>query len=79
MSWAARSIVAASVAAPVDAKEVRLMCPHCSASVYVTVPVGCTSLTRQERIKAAVDEHRRLCPSEDALGAVVYTISYPRA
>jgi len=61
------------------AKEVRLLCPHCSASVYVSVPVGCTSLKRQELIKDGVDEHRRLCPSVESANEVVYRIDYPRA
>jgi hypothetical protein len=77
MPWFQRSI-GETRDTPVAAKQVRLLCPHCSASVYVDVPVGCTSLTRQERIKEGVDEHRRLCPSVESVNEVVYRIDYPR-
>ena len=78
MPWFQRSIGETRQQATV-AKQVRLLCPHCSASVYVDVPVGCTSLTRQEKIKDAVDEHRRLCASVESENEVVYRIDYPRA
>jgi hypothetical protein len=78
MPWVPRSITEERQTAA-KAKQVRLLCPHCSASVFVDVPVGCTALVRQERIKDAVDEHRRLCPSLDSTGEVVYRIDYPRA
>ena len=77
MPWFQRSIGETRDTA-VAAKEVRLLCPNCSASVYVSVPYGCTYLVRQEKIKAAVDEHRRLCPSVESVNEVVYRIDYPR-
>jgi hypothetical protein len=77
MPWVPRSITEERQTAAL-AKQVRLLCPHCSASVYVDVPVGCAALARQEKIKAAVDEHRRLCPSVESVNEVVYRIDYPR-
>jgi hypothetical protein len=77
MPWFQRSI-GETRDTPVAAKEVRLLCPHCFASVFVPVPYGSTSLARQKRIREGVEEHRRLCPSVEATDAVVYRIDYPR-
>lgn len=78
MPWFQRSI-SETREAPAVAKEVKLLCPHCSASVFVSVPYGSTSLARQEFIKEAVEEHRRLCPSLESSNEVVYRIDYPRS
>ena len=63
---------------PFKAKEIRLLCPHCSGSVYVAVPWNCTAESRQNLVQAAVEEHRRLCPSLPGDESTVYTINYPR-
>ena len=78
MPWFARSVVAAPVAAPVDAKEVRLMCPHCQGFATAKVPLGATSWRRQQLIRDAIDEHRVVCTAADATEGRVYRIDYPR-
>jgi hypothetical protein len=66
-----------TVHTPWEAKELRLMCPHCSGAVYVPLPTNVTAEQRQRLISEAVGEHRSLCPSEPSSG-IVYSISYPR-
>jgi hypothetical protein len=62
---------------PWEAKELRLLCPHCSGAVYVPLPWNVTAVQRQRLISEAVTEHRSLCPS-DPLDGTVYSINYPR-
>ena len=78
MLWSARSVVAASVATPVAAKQVRLLCPHCNNSVYVVLPYRPTVLRRQQLIREAIDEHRRLCVKAPSEAGRVFRIDYPR-
>ena len=63
---------------PFKAKEVRLLCPHCHGSVYVTLPWNFTAEIRQRSVQAAVEEHRRLCPLINENTETVYSIDYPR-
>lgn len=62
-----------------EAKEVRLLCPHCYGALYVTVPYGVTAERRQRLIAAAVNEHRGLCDKAPPEAQRVYRIDYPRA
>lgn len=55
--------------APQDAKEKRLLCPHCQGAVY----------TSPERISEAIDEHRRICTGASVEVGRVYRIDYPRS
>ena len=63
---------------PWQAKEVRLLCPHCSQAVYVPLPWKVTAEERLRLVSEAVTEHRSLCPSNPQSGTV-YSINYPRA
>lgn len=65
--------------APWLAKEIRLMCPHCSGSVFVQIPWGVTAEARQRLVAGAINEHRGICASAPAEEGRVYTIDYPRA
>ena len=62
-----------------EAKEIRLMCPHCKSSVFVPIPYRPGAWTRQGLIREAIDEHRRVCTVGDAVEGYVYDIQYPRA
>jgi hypothetical protein len=68
-----------TVHSPWEAKEVRLMCPHCSGVVYVPLPLNVTSEQRQAKISEAISEHRRLCSEAPPEEGRVYSITYPRA
>jgi hypothetical protein len=64
-------------AAPWDAKEIRLLCPH-GCTVHVMLPYKPTALARQTVIRDAIDEHRRVCPGAPSDDGRVYSIDYPR-
>ena len=61
-----------------EAKQVRLLCPHCYGALYVTVPYGVTNVERQRLIGEAVNEHRGLCDKAPPEAQRVYRIDYPR-
>jgi len=61
------------------AKEVILICPHCSNAVVVYLPTKPGAWTRQGVIREAVEEHRRVCTVADTTDTYVYDIQYPRA
>lgn len=63
---------------PGDAKEIRLMCPHCNGTAVVSVPRD-NWTARRKKISDVVDEHRRVCPAAPPDAHRVYTIEYPRA
>lgn len=65
-------------ASPQRAPEVRLLCPHCHGTLYVTLAWPYTNERRQRAIKEAVDEHRRLCAKAPPEAKRVYQIDYPR-
>ena len=78
MTWAPRSI-REDRETVAQAKELRLLCPHCSGTVYVTLEYPFTTIRRQEAIRAAIDEHRKLCAKAPPEAQRVYRIDYPRA
>jgi hypothetical protein len=63
---------------PVEAREVRLQCPHCLGLVYVPLPWNPTAEQRQRVISEAISEHRRLCSAAPPEAERVYQITYPR-
>ena len=60
------------------ANEVQIMCPHCHHKVFVPLGWSCSPVMRQEKIKAALDEHRALCSGAPPEAYRVYSIEYPR-
>lgn len=78
MTWAPRSI-REDRESLAQAKEIRLLCPHCSQAVYAKFEYPFTAERRQRAIKAAIDEHRRLCEKAPPEAQRVYRIDYPRA
>lgn len=65
--------------AAAEAKELRLLCPHCFGAVFVTLDYPFTPHRRQRAISVAIDEHRRLCLAAPAEAKRVYRIDYPRS
>ena len=64
---------------PSEAKEARLMCPHCHGVIYVRFPWNVTAEQRRGTISEAISEHRRLCSQAPPEEGRVYSVSYPRA
>jgi len=64
---------------PVEAKELRLMCPHCHGCIYVKFSWPITAVSRNNEMKLAIEEHRPLCTGAPPEAGRVYEISYPRA
>lgn len=62
----------------VDQSQVRLLCPHCTGALYVTLAWPYTSQRRQAAIKDAVDSHRKECSGAPPEAQRVYEIHYPR-
>lgn len=60
------------------ANEVRLLCPHCHAAIYVPLGWSCSPVIRQQKISAAIEEHRVLCEAAPPEAQRVYRIDYPR-
>ena len=70
-------VVATRFEDPRTAKEISIMCPHCNGSVFLPVPAN-DHAERQRRVRAAIDEHRRLCTAAPPEAKRVYEIAYPR-
>jgi len=62
--------------APAVAKEIKIMCPHCSESMFVKRPP--TWVERQKLMSEAINEHRKLCAKAPPEAQRVYEITYPR-
>lgn len=62
-----------------DAKEATAKCSACGKMCFVTFPFYMTALNRQQVLKAALDEHRRVCTVGTADQARSYEIIRPRA
>jgi len=63
---------------PLTAKEVALKCPDCQKIAVIVFPYKPTSQQRFEMMKAALDEHRRICPAAPPEKERKYEIWYPR-
>lgn len=63
---------------PRTAKELAFKCPDCQKLAIVVLPYNPTMLERMEIIKAALDEHRVVCPAAPPEKERVYEIWYPR-
>ena len=63
---------------PQDAKEVAIKCPECGKLAIVVFSYKPTYTQRMETIKAALDEHRKVCTAAPAETGRVYEIWYPR-
>ena len=61
------------------AKEAALKCPDCGKMAIVVFPFKPTAQQRIELFKAALDEHRTVCPAAPPEKERVYTIWYPRS
>ncbi len=64
-----------------DAKHVQIMCPHveCAAVMDIQLEWPYTSVDKQRKISAAIEEHRRLCRGAPPEAQRVYRIDYPRS
>lgn len=68
-----------STATPQTAKGVRLKCEACDKTISVMFPSNCTALERQQLIKDAADEHRRIgCTAGVVEDGRKFDIWYPR-
>ena len=63
---------------PSTAKEVAFKCPECHKLAIAVLPYSPTQLQRMQIIKAALDEHRKICTAAPAEVERVYEIWYPR-
>jgi tRNA G26 N,N-dimethylase Trm1 len=61
------------------AREAMTKCSACGKMCFVTFPYYLTALKRQQIIKKALDEHRKVCTAGDATMARSYEIIRPRA
>lgn len=62
---------------PTTAKQARFTCDKCGGMSFVTIPWNATAMSRSKLMKAAVDEHRYICPKGLPEDMRVYTITYP--
>lgn len=60
------------------ALRARFTCDSCLGMSYVEIPWDATPLDRSTLMKAAVDEHRFICPVGLPEDARIYRIHYPR-
>lgn len=68
-----------SRATPQTAKGARLKCDACDKTISVMFPYDCTLLQRQQIIRDACDEHRRIgCTDGQVEDGRKYEIWYPR-
>lgn len=58
--------------------QARFTCESCNGNAYVSIPWDATPHDRSVLMKAAVDEHRYLCPVGLPEDARTYRIHYPR-
>lgn len=61
------------------AKEAMARCSACGKMCFVSFPYYMTMLNRQQVMKAALDEHRKVCTAGTAEQARSYEIIRPRA
>lgn len=61
------------------AKEATAKCSACGKMCFVTFPFYLTALKRQQILKAALDEHRKVCTVGNSEQHRSYEIIRPRA
>jgi hypothetical protein len=62
-----------------EAKGVTMHCDGCEQDFGVLFPYGTTALKRQQLMKAAADEHRKIgCTAGEAADRRVYQLNYAR-
>lgn len=63
----------------VDQKQMALRCGDCGKHAYVTFLTGIDREQRQQAMRNAIQEHRRIgCTKGEANARRAYTIEYPR-
>jgi hypothetical protein len=68
-----------STASPMMAKGARLKCEACDKTISVMFPSNCTAIMRQQLIRNAADEHRRVvCTVGVVEDGRKFDIWYPR-
>jgi hypothetical protein len=60
------------------AKEVAIKCPECHKMAIIVFPYKPTAQQRIEMMKAALDEHRKICTAAPPEIERKYEIWYPR-
>lgn len=78
MTWEPRSINEDRQTVA-QAKEFKLMCGHCNGVVYVKLEYPYTEELKMQARKAAIEEHRGLCPKAPPGAFRVWSIERPRA
>ena len=63
---------------PLIAKTIRLICPHCNGTCFPDLPYKPTAEQRQQAIRNAIEEHRKICTAAPVEAERVYEITYPR-
>lgn len=64
---------------PVEAKGVTMHCDGCDRDFGVVFPSNCTVQKRQQLMKAAADEHRKIgCTAGESSDRRVYQLNYAR-
>jgi hypothetical protein len=61
-----------------EAKQATMKCDLCQKLAFVTFAYGTTPMQRHAGMKAALDEHRKVCTVGTADQQRVYEIWYPR-
>lgn len=63
---------------PFEAKEVAIKCPECHKMAIIVFPYKPSAEQRIKMMKAALDEHRKVCVAAPAEIERKYEIWYPR-
>lgn len=64
--------------APSEAREIAMQCDLCQKRCYAMLPFQPTREQRLELMRAAMEEHRRLCPVGAPESRRTYTLLYAR-
>lgn len=63
---------------PMDAREIAMRCPDCRKLCYGTLPYRPTANQRLLIMRAAMDEHRRVCMKAPPEAGRTFELWYPR-
>lgn len=74
-----RMRVTESSQAPSAAREIAMQCGSCGKRCYAMLPHAPTPEERMAMMRAAMEEHRRVCPVGAPEDGRTYRIFYPRA